>query len=126
MIDACGWALLPQGQEFEQAVPGESWARARGVVRGWLGRRDGDAKPEGAAIGHHDVAGALGGMADGEDLEASAVEGMGGIGHLDHFGIEWRRVLEGGIMLLSRSTPSATGGWVSSSSTGSPTEGGSA
>ena len=102
MIDACGWTLLAQGQEFEQAVPGEFWARACGVVRGWLGRQDGNAKPEGAPIGHHDVAGALGGMADGEDLEASAVQGMGGVGHLDHFGIKRRWVLEGGIMLLSR------------------------
>ena len=50
------------------------------------------------------MAGSLGGMADRKDLEASAVEGMGGVGHLDHFGIERRRVLEGGIMLLSRST----------------------
>jgi hypothetical protein len=102
VIDACGSALLPQGQEFEQAGPDESWARARGVVRGWLGSRDGDAKPEGAAIGHHDVAGTLGGMADGEDLEASAVERMGGVGHLDDLGIERRWVLEGGIISLSR------------------------
>ena len=49
------------------------------------------------------MAGALGRMADREDLEASAVERVGGIGHLDHFGIELRWVLEGGIMLLSRS-----------------------
>jgi hypothetical protein len=106
VIDACGWTLLRQGQELEQAVPGESWSRARGVVRGWLGRRDGDAKSEGAPIGHHDVAGALGRMADGEDLEASAVEGMGGVGHLDDLGIQRRWVLEGGIMLLDRSTTS--------------------
>ena len=70
--------------------------------RGWLGRRDGDAQPQGAAIGDHDMAGALGRMADRKDLEASAVEGMGGVGHLDHFRIERRWVLEGGIMLLSR------------------------
>jgi hypothetical protein len=43
-------------------------------------------------------------MADRQDLEASAEQGMGGVGHLDHFGIEGRRVLEGGIMLVSRST----------------------
>jgi hypothetical protein len=41
-------------------------------------------------------------MADRQDLEASAVEGVGGVGHLDHFRIERRWVLEGGIMLLSR------------------------
>jgi hypothetical protein len=102
VIDACGLTLLPQGQELERAVPGESWAPARGVVRSSIGRRDGDAKSEGTPIGHHDVTGVLRGMADGEDLEASAVEGMGGVGHLDHFGIKRRWVLEGGIMLLSR------------------------
>ena len=48
------------------------------------------------------MAGALGGMADRQDLEASAEERMGGVGHLDHFEIEWRWVLEGGIRLLSR------------------------
>jgi hypothetical protein len=46
----------------------------------------------------------LGRMADRHDLEASAVKGMSGVGHLDEFGIELGRVLEGGIMLLSRST----------------------
>jgi hypothetical protein len=67
-----------------------------------IGRLDGDAKPQGAPIGDDDVAGPLGRMADRQDLEASAVEGVSGIAHLDHFGIEVRRVLEGGIMLLSR------------------------
>ena len=71
-----------------------------------MGRQDGDAKPQGTAIGHHDMAGALGGMAHRQDLEASAEEGMGGVGHLDHFGIERRWVLEGGIKLLSRLTTS--------------------
>jgi hypothetical protein len=46
-------------------------------------------------------------MADGEDLEASAVQGMGGVGHLDDLGIERRWVLEGGIISLSRSIASA-------------------
>ena len=110
MIGACGLALLQQGQQFEQGVPGESCARPRGVVRGAIGGRDGDAKPQGTAIGHDDVAGALGRMADRQDLEASAEQGMGGVGHLDHFGIELRWVLEGGIMLLSRLIRSATNG----------------
>ena len=110
-IGACGWALLQQGQQFEQGVPGELCARPRGVVRGSIGSRDGDAKPEGIPIGHHDVTRALGGMADRQDLEASAVEGMSGVGHLDDFGIERRWVLEGGIMLLSRSTGSAMNGY---------------
>ena len=56
------------------------------------------------------MAGALGRMADRQDLEAPAVEGVGGVGHLDHFGIEGRRVLEGGIMLLSRSIALITDG----------------
>jgi hypothetical protein len=102
VIDAWGLALLPQGQQFDQGVPVESCARPRSVVRDAIGCRDGDAEPQGAPIGHHDVAGALGGMADRQDLEASAVQGVGGVGHLDHFGIELGRVLEGGIMLLSR------------------------
>jgi hypothetical protein len=56
------------------------------------------------------MAGALRGMADRQDLEASAVEGMGGVGHLDDVGIELRWVLEGGIMLLSLLIASATPG----------------
>jgi hypothetical protein len=40
------------------------------------------------------MAGVLGGMAHRQDLEASAEEGMGGVGHLDHLGIERRWVLE--------------------------------
>jgi len=42
-------------------------------------------------------------MADRQHLEAAAEQGMGGVGHLDLFGIDLRWVLEGGIMLLSRS-----------------------
>ena len=68
------------------------------------------------------MAGALGGMTDRQHLEAAAEQGMGGVGHLDHFGIELGWVLEGGIMLLSRLTPLTADGWASSSSTGSPTE----
>jgi hypothetical protein len=103
VIGACGLALLQQGQQFEQGVPGEFCARPCGVVRVSLGCLDRDAKPQAIAIGHDDVTGVLGRMADRHDLEASAVEGMSGVGHLDEFGIELGRVLEGGIMLLSRS-----------------------
>ena len=42
-------------------------------------------------------------MTDRQDLEAAAEQGVGGVYYLDHFGIELRWVLEGGIMLLSRS-----------------------
>src|SRR5262249_9791575 len=108
VIGAWGWVLLQQGQQFEQSVPGEFCAPALGVVRGPIGRQDGNAKPQRTLIGHHDMAGALGGMAHRQDLEASTVEGMGGVGHLDHFGIELRWVLDGGIMLLSRLTTSIT------------------
>ena len=103
-IGACGWALLQQGQQFEQGVPGEFCARPCGVVRVSLGCLDRDAKPQAIAIGHDDVTGVMGRMTDRHDLEASAVEGMSGVGHLDEFGIELGWVLEGGIMLLSRST----------------------
>jgi hypothetical protein len=54
------------------------------------------------------VAGALGRVTDRQDLEASPVQGMGGVSHLDLFRIGCRWVLEGGIMLLSRSTRSTT------------------
>jgi hypothetical protein len=50
------------------------------------------------------MARALGRVTDRQDLKASAVQRMGGVGHLDLFGIGRRWVVEGGIMLLSRST----------------------
>ena len=50
------------------------------------------------------MAEALGRMADGKDWEAAAVQRMGGVSHLDLFGIGRWWVLERGIMLLSRST----------------------
>jgi hypothetical protein len=109
-IGACGWALLQQGQQFEQGVPGEFCARPCGVVRVFLGCLDRDAKPQAIAIGHEDVTGVLGRMTDRHDREASAVQGMGGVGHLDELGIERRWVLEGGIMLLSRSMGSSAVG----------------
>jgi hypothetical protein len=43
-------------------------------------------------------------MADGEDREAAAVQRVGGVSHLDRFGIGCRWVLERGILLLSRLT----------------------
>ena len=79
-------------------------------MRASIGRLDGDAKAQGAPIGDDDVAGALGRMADRQDLEASAVEGVGGVGDLDHLRTERRWVLEGGIMLLSRLIKSAMNG----------------
>jgi hypothetical protein len=64
---------------------------------------DGKAQAHEAAIGHDDMAEALGRMADGKDREAADVQRVGGVGHLDLFGIGCRWVLERGIMLLSRS-----------------------
>jgi hypothetical protein len=72
------------------------------VVGGESGGRDGDAQAHEVPVGHHDVAGAVGRMADRQNLEAVAVQRVAGVGHLDLFGIGWRWVLEGGIRLLSR------------------------
>jgi hypothetical protein len=95
--------LLQQGQQFEQGVPGESCARPRSVAKVSISGFDRDAKSQGTPIGHEDVAGALGVLADRKDREASAAEGVSGVGHLDYSRIELRWVLEGGIILLDRS-----------------------
>ena len=102
MIGACAFALLQQGQQFEQGGPAECCAQLAAIVRGQVGGLDGQAQAHEAAIGHDDMAGALGRMADGEDGEPAAVQRVGGVGHLDLFGSGRRWVLEGGIMLLSR------------------------
>jgi hypothetical protein len=104
LIGAWAFALLQQGQQFEQSGPGECCAWQAAVVRSQVGGLDRDAQAHEAAVGHDDVAGALGRMADRQDREAAAVQRMGGVGHLDLFGIGRRWVLERGIMLLSRST----------------------
>jgi hypothetical protein len=55
-------------------------------------------------VGHHDVAGGMPRMADGEDPEAPPEQRVARIGHLDLFDLGLRWVLERGIMLLARST----------------------
>ena len=104
MIGACGLVLLQQGQQFEQGIPGESCAWPRSVDKVSISGLDGDAKSQRTPIGYEDVAARLRELTGREDREASAVKRMGGIGDLDHIGIEFGWVLEGGITSLSRST----------------------
>ena len=106
MIGACALALLCQGQQFEQGGPSAFGAQLRGIVRAEVGGPDRNAQAQAAPIGYDDVTRALGRVTDRQDLEASAVQRMGEVGHLDLFGIGRRWVVEGGIMLLSRSTAS--------------------
>jgi hypothetical protein len=51
------------------------------------------------------MAGAVRRVADRQDGEAAAEERVSGVGYLDLLGGRVRRVLEQGILLLSRSTP---------------------
>jgi hypothetical protein len=104
MIGACSLTLLRQGQQFEQGGLAAFCAQQRGLVRAKVGGLDSKAKAHEAPIGHDDVARALGRVTDRQNLKASAVQRMGGVGHLDLFGIGRRWVVEGGIMLLSRLT----------------------
>ena len=67
-------------------------------------KKDREAQAHEVPVGHHDVAGTLGRMADGQNPEAAAVQGVGGVGHLDRLGVGRRWVLEGGIMVRSRWT----------------------
>jgi hypothetical protein len=108
MIGACALALLCQGQQFEQGDPGAFCAQQGVVVRAEVGGLDRKAEAHEAAIGHDDVARPLRRVTDRQDLEASAVQRMGGVGHLDVFGIGRRWVVEGDIILLSRSDRSIT------------------
>ena len=82
------------------------------MVRDQAGGLNGEAQAHEVPIGHEDMAQALRRMADRQDGEASAVERVRGVGHLDFVGFGRRWVLEGGIMLGSRLTPwiTATGG----------------
>src|SRR5439155_1096701 len=59
-------------------------------------------------IGHDHVARALRRVTDRQDRETSAVERMGRVGYFDLFRVRGRWVVEGGIMLLGRSTASRT------------------
>ena len=102
MIGAWAFALLQQGQQFEHRGPGDCCARQATVVRSQAGGLHRDAQAHEGPVGYNDVTRTLRGMTDRQDLEASAVERMGGVGYLDGFRIGCRWVVEGGIMLLSR------------------------
>jgi hypothetical protein len=101
MIGACALALLRQGQQFVQGDPGAFCAQHAGVVRGEVGGLDRKAEAHEVAIGHDDMARTLGRVTDRQNLEASAVQRVRRVGHLDRFGIGERWVLEAGIMLVS-------------------------
>jgi hypothetical protein len=111
MIGACACALLRQGEQFEQGGPGECCAQPAGVVGAEVGGLDGKAQAHEGAIGHDDVAGVVRRVTDRQDLEASAVQRVSGVGYLDLFRLGCRWVLEGGIMLLSRLIGSAMTGY---------------
>ncbi|HKB38767.1 MAG TPA: hypothetical protein VKD72_20155 [Gemmataceae bacterium] len=105
MSGAWGFALLQQSEQVGQGFSGELCAEPRHVVAGQAGGRDGDAQAHAVTVADDDMAGALRGMADRQDGEASAEQRMSGVGYLDLAESLIRRVLEQGIVLLSRSTP---------------------
>jgi hypothetical protein len=85
-------------------------AEARNGVAREVGGLDGNAKAHEVAIDHDDMAGVLRRMTDRQDLKTSAEQRMRWIGYFDLIGRLIRRVLELGIVLLSRSTTSTTTG----------------
>jgi hypothetical protein len=68
-----------------------------------VGSGDGNAQSHEVAVGDEDVTGMVWWTADRHNSETSAEQRMSGIGYLDLLGC-LRRVLKGGIVLLSRST----------------------
>ena len=100
------FALLQQSQQIEKSRSGELCAQPRRRVGDQVGGLDGDAQPHEVPIGHEDMAETLRGMADRQDGEASPEQRMSRIGYLDLVGRLIRRVLEQGIVLLSRLTTS--------------------
>jgi len=105
-----GFALLQQSEQIKKGRSGELCAKPRTRVGGETGSLDRNAKAHEVPIGHKDMAGTLGRMADRHDGEASAEQRMSRIGYFDLVGGWIRRVVEPGIVLLSRLTPSITGG----------------
>jgi hypothetical protein len=99
-----GFALLQQSEQIEKSRSGELCAEPRNGVGREVCGLDGEAKAHEVAIGHDDMAGVLRRMADRQDFEASAEQRMRRIGYLDLVGRLIRRVLELGIVLLSRLT----------------------
>ena len=79
------------------------------MVRDEVGGLNGEAQAHEVPIGHEDMAQALRRMADRQDGEASPEQRMSGIGYLDLVGKLIRWVVEQGIVLGTRLTPSITG-----------------
>ena len=101
------FALLQQSEQSENGRSGELSAKGGRLTRQEVRGLDRNAQPHEFPIGHDDMARALWWMADRKDGEAPAEQRMSGIGYLDLVGGRIRRVLEQGILLLSRST-----GWI--------------
>ena len=104
MSGTWGFALPQQGEQIEKGRSGELCAKPRTAVGSEVGSLDRDAKAHEVAIGHDDMAGVLRRVADRQNGKASPEQRMRGVGYFDLFGNCIRRVLEQGILLLSRST----------------------
>jgi hypothetical protein len=98
------FALLQQSEQIDKGRSGELCADEELVVRNEVSSLNRNAQPHEVPIGHDDMAGTLRWMADRQDGEASPEQRMSRIGYLDLVGGRIRRVLEQGILLLSRST----------------------
>ena len=85
-----------------QGVSGEFSARQRDAAQDQAGDHHGEAQTHPLTVGDRDMARTMGRVADGHDAETSPEQRMGRVGYLDLFGLA-RRVLEGGVMLVSRS-----------------------
>ena len=72
------------------------------MVSDQVGGLNGEAQAHEVPIGHEDMAQALRRMADRQDFEASPEQWMSRIGYLDLVRDCLRRVVEQGILLLSR------------------------
>jgi hypothetical protein len=76
------------------------------LARNEVSSLDRDAQAHEVPIGYDDMAGTLRWMADRQDSEAPPEQRMNRIGYLDLVRCRIRRVLEQGIVLLSRLTTS--------------------
>jgi hypothetical protein len=94
--------LLQQSEQIEEGRSGELCAKPWRLVRDQAGGGDRDAQSHEVPIRHEDVTGTLWRMTDRHDEEVSPEQRMLRIGYLDLAGKLIRRVLEQGIVLLSR------------------------
>ena len=97
-------ALLQPSEQIENGFSGELCAESAAEVSGEAGSSDGEAQAHEVAVGHNHMAGTLRWMTDRQDGEASPEQRVSGIGYLDLVRARIWRVLEGGTMLLGRST----------------------